>query len=80
MLRLETNRLTPPQAESRTRMEEYNATARKLNSELEALKQQKSTMKNQIVRTLTSAELLQYGLLVLNHDFLDDPAFQNNLR
>ena len=34
-------------------MDEYNVTARKLNSESEVLKQQKSTMKNQIVRSLT---------------------------
>ena len=45
-----------PQAESRTRMDEYNFTSRKLNSELEALKQQKLTMKNQIVRTSTPAQ------------------------
>ncbi|KAF9643243.1 hypothetical protein BDM02DRAFT_1548809 [Thelephora ganbajun] len=52
----ETERL---QTESRTRMDEYNVMARKLNSELEALKQQKSTMKNQIATLrskITSAE------------------------
>ena len=49
-----------PQAESRTRMDEYNFTSRKLNSELEALKQQKSTMKNQIVRTFTLAKTFRH--------------------
>ncbi|KAF9783547.1 AAA domain-containing protein [Thelephora terrestris] len=52
----ETERL---QTESRARMDEYNVTARKLNSELEALKQQKSSMKSQIATLrskITSAE------------------------
>lgn len=48
--------LTKSQTESRTRMDEYNVTARKLNSELEMLKQQKSTMKSQIVRTHVSSK------------------------
>ena len=58
MLNLNGIGLRPSQAESRTRMDEYSATSRKLNSELEALKQQKSTMMNQIVRTLTSQKCL----------------------
>lgn len=63
MLFLNGTILTSSQAESRTRMDEYNAAARKLNSELETLKQQKSTLKNQIVRTLTPAEALQSSCL-----------------
>ena len=54
MLCLSGTELSSSQTESRTRMDEYNVTARKLNSELEALKQQKSAMKAQIVRTLKS--------------------------
>jgi len=50
MLRMGGTGLTPSQAESRTKMDEYNVAARKLNSELEMLKHQKTTMKNQIVR------------------------------
>jgi len=52
MLRLDGTGLTPSQVESRTRMDEYNVAARKLNSELEMLKHQKATMKDQIVRPL----------------------------
>ena len=52
MMRLGRTGLTLSQTESRTKMDEYNVAARKLNSELEMLKHQKTTMKNQIVRPL----------------------------
>ena len=61
-------------------MDEYTATARKLNSGLESLIQQKTTVKNQIVRTLTPAEPFQLGLLVLTPDHIGDPPFQNHFR
>ena len=57
-------------------MDEYNVTARKLNSELEALKQQKSTIKSQIVRTLKPSN----ASFILTCGFLGDPPLQNNLR
>ena len=72
--------LTQSQMESRTRMDEYNVTARKLNSELEALKQQKSTMKNQIVRTLTSIKAVQHSPLMLTCGSVGGPPFQDDLR